>query len=163
MDKLEFDEKLKTIQELREAIKDLEATIKLYASKLPTSCSSLLASTEDRDSSFEAYIKNLDAFQFADQVTSLDQFPGVSSTPAAANPEEAAQKAEEMKKQAFAIQGSAKKIEAYGRNTISNTKKLLSLLAEYDLQANQIYELELDLVQELDSIYDIGNLSKSTK
>ena len=46
---------------------------------------------------------------------------------------------------------------------ITQLKKAISNLADLIIQESQINDMNMDLVKDLDSIYDIGYLKKSTK
>ena len=79
------------------------------------------------------------------------------------NYEELEKKADTMKAKALEINNNAKKIEVESRDVVVDIKRCLGLLTEYILQTNQIYDFELDLIKDMDSVYDIGMIAKATK
>lgn len=163
MNKLEFDEKYKLIKSLRVAAKDLRLEINGKAGSLPQTLKSLLSSLQNRDVAFDKYTEMLSEFEFSkDELTPLSQFPGVTISKSIENPQELAQKTETMKKQAFQVKNEAKKAEAYKQHAVQDLKRVLNALIEYSIQVDQIYELELELLQDMDSVYDVGDIKSAS-
>ena len=163
MNKLEFEEKYKLIKSLRVAAKDLRLEINGKAGSLPQTLKSLLSSLQNRDAAFDQYTKTLSDFEFSqDELTPLSQFPGVTIIKSIENPQELAQKTETMKRQAFQVKNEAKKAEAYKQHAVQDLKRLLNAIVEYSIQVDQIYELELELLQDMDSVYDVGDIKSAS-
>ena len=163
MTKLEYDEKYKLIKALRASSTDLRNELAQKIKTIPLSCGQFLDSIKSREQAFDAYTTLLSEFQFnEDELAPLNQFPGITVSKSIQNPEELQAKGEKMKKAAFEVKNEAKKTEAFKQHGIQDLKRTLNALVELAIQVDQIYELELELLQDLDSVYDIGDLKSAT-
>lgn len=163
MTKLEYDAKYKLIRDLRNSSVSLKNEINQKLKTLPAIGVSFLESAKGRDKAFDNYTNLLSEFQFAeDELAPLTQFPGIAVSKSVQNPQELERKTEMMKQAAFEVKNDAKKTEAYKQHIIQDLKRLINAVIEYSLQMDQIYELELELLQDLDSVYDIGELKSAS-
>lgn len=163
MDKKEFTQRLSLIDSIKKQTPVVKEELVTKANNLPTTINSLLDSIEARDVSFKSYLENIDRFNFIDNDTILsDIFPGLRTTLEMADPEELLKKTEEMKDGALIISTEGKRIDAFKNNALSEIKRCLSLLIEYLKQEEQIFDLEIDLLKDLDSPYDVGQLANMT-
>ena len=163
MDKKEFTQRLSLIDSIKKQIPTIKEELLTKVNNLPVIVKALLDSVEVRDMSFKTYLEDIDKFNFVDNDTILsDVFPGLRTTLEMSDPEELLKKTEEMKDGALAISTEGKKIDAFKNNSLSEIKRCLSLLIEYLKQEEQIFDLEIDLLKDLDSPYDVGQLSNMT-
>ena len=123
----------------------------------------LLETLKNRDENFIKYLNDLNDFSYSDKFTSpSDLFPGIRTVSDMANPEETKAKAEEMKLLSGEIDNSNKVSSLQIKQASSNLRQALDAFSEYVNRTNQIYDIELELLEKMDSIYDISNLKKST-
>ena len=164
MDKKEFTQRLSLIDSIRQQTPAIKEELTTKINSLPNTINALLSAIASRDASFKNYLEDIDRFNFVDNSTILsDVFPGLRTALDMDDPEELLKKTEEMKDGALTITTEGKKIEAFKSNSLSELKKSLSLLIEYLKQEEQIYDLEIDLLKDLDSPYDVGQLASSTR
>ena len=123
----------------------------------------MLPSLSSRDNLFRKYLKLLQEFQYSDKLTSpSDLFPGIRTAAEMADPQELATKAETMKNTAGQIDNLQKKSSSLNNSIVRGLKRCIAEICEYIQQENQIYDLAIDLLQDADSIYDIGQIAKNT-
>ena len=164
MDKLEFDEKIRLINELKLEAKKVRDEFVSKINHLGPSSRDLINAIISRDNAFAEYLKFLDDFSFSEETgVAIDVFPGLKPANMNIDYEELEKKADTMKAKALEINNNAKKIEVESRDVVVDIKRCLGLLTEYILQTNQIYDFELDLIKDMDSVYDIGMIAKATK
>lgn len=163
MDKSQFDIQNNYIENLR---KEAERFRNDYISKLKQLISSsniLLKNLKDRDSKFVEYINLVEEFSFSDTLTSpSDLFPGIRTASEMADPQELADKASKMKNLADEVTAISKLTDGESRGITNQIKQCLNSLTEYVILSNQIYDAQLSLLQDLDSVYDIGSIARNT-
>lgn len=163
MEKREFDQQMSLINSMRtEAFKYRDEFINQINS-LNKNAGDLLETLKNRDENFIKYLNDLNDFSYSDKFTSpSDLFPGIRTVSSMADPEETKAKAEEMKLLSGEIDNSNKVSSLQIKQASSNLRQALDAFSEYVNRTNQIYDIELELLEKMDSIYDISNLKKST-
>lgn len=163
MEKREFDQQMSLINSMRtEAFKYRDEFIN-QINGLNKNAGDLLETLKNRDENFIKYLNDLNDFSYSDKFTSpSDLFPGIRTVSDMANPEETKAKAEEMKLLSGEIDNSNKVSSLQIKQASSNLRQALDAFSEYVNRTNQIYDIELELLEKMDSIYDISNLKKST-
>ena len=68
-----------------------------------------------------------------------------------------------MKNLAMKVEEYNKQAELLGPHILQSMRKLFGLLSEVCIEENQIYDANVDILQDLDSIYDIGQIARATK
>ena len=68
-----------------------------------------------------------------------------------------------MKELAGNINSKTDQIDSLQDMTILSLKKAISNLSDLIIQETQINDMNMDIVKDLDSIYDIGYLKRATK
>lgn len=160
MEQLIYNKTLASIDELDTNASKYENEIKSMLSNSKESIEKLISNIEKRNESFKKYMELLGEFNYSDKLTSpTDLFPGIRTASQMANPEELRRKSEEMKNYAYEVESLSKSITALSNSTVTDIKKVFNELSEYILQQNQIYDMYIELVSDMDSIYDIGKLS----
>lgn len=159
MEKREFDNSLKIINDEIKIAKKLNDEI---TSKLESSMSDIkeyLTSMDSRDSSLINYINSLEEFNFSDVMSvPLDLFPGIRTAKDMSDPEELKKKADTMKNYAYEVESVVKKNDSLSNSVSLAMTSLFKMIKEYSIKENQIYELCVELLHKLNSIYDISNI-----
>lgn len=163
MNKKTFDDTINYIKSLEDTASRYEKDLKNQVSYIGPVCENLLKNLSRRKMSFSKYLTNLRDFNYSEELsTPSNLFPGVRTPLNNENIDEVRKKTEEMKSQAEEIDISTKNIDIQSRELLQHLKACISALSEYILQENQIYDVEVQLTQDLDSIYDIGRLKSAT-
>ena len=159
MEKREFDNSLKIINDEIKIAKKLNDEI---TSKLESSMSDIkeyLTSMDSRDSGLINYINSLEEFNFSDIMSvPLDLFPGIRTAKDMSDPEELKKKADTMKNYAYEVESVVKKNDSLSNSVSLAMTSLFKMIKEYSIKENQIYELCVELLHKLNSIYDISNI-----
>lgn len=160
MNKDEFEQSYKLIKELYSESDAKKPEIVESLKRLDNSMNNLLESIDKRNACFNEYISLLSEFDYANNITSaLDLFPGIRTASEMADPEELKAKSEKMKTAATQIDSLTKIIDSESSSVMLSLKRMFSLVSEYILGQNNVYDNSLDLLSKMDSIYDVGNLS----
>lgn len=164
MEQKEFEERMSSIQTLGAQAAPLREEIKRSKDSLINGITNLVSLIEARDKGFNDYLNMLKDFNYSDAITTpTDLFPGIRAISDMVDPEELNQKTQIMKDTAISIESKNKNIDALSTHVIQDLKKTLSNLVELTIEENQIYDLCLDLLKDMDSIYDIGQIARATK
>lgn len=156
----EFNNRLNTINMINSQIESLEKEASVKNKELNGGISDAISAMSNRNSNFIKYIDLLKEFSFSDNLTSpSDLFPGIRTTSDMANPEDLQNKTNMMKQYANSVDNLSKQIDVLLNTSIQNLKKELSLMIELSQLENQHYDMCLDILKDMDSIYDIGHLS----
>lgn len=162
MEKKEFDQRLSLIQALRVEANKYRDEYTSRLKSLVDNSNAGLQTLKDRDEKFIKYLQNVSDFSYSDKLTSpSDLFPGIRTTSQMADPEELRSKTEEMKEEAMDIDNANKVSLLQTKLVMSDLRQALTAFSEYMTRSNQIYDIELELLEDLDSIYDISDLKKS--
>lgn len=162
MEKKEFDQRLSLIQSLRVEANKFRDEYKSRLNSLVNNSNDSLKTLETRDTAFIKYLQDVSDFNYSDKFTSpSDLFPGIRTASQMVDPEELKIKTDNMKEEAAALDGANKVAGLQVKLTMSDLRQALTAFSEYMTRANQIYDMELELLEDLDSIYDISDLKKS--
>lgn len=162
MEEKEFNSRLSLIQNLVKASDDLELDINTIKARLDKSLANVLKNNKERDSKFLQYMQKQKELGFSDNLTSpSDLFPGIKTAIEMADPEKLSKDAEELKQLAYDIENISKIVNQENTEAINSLKRCLTQISEYIIQKNQVYDLCLELLQDSDSIYDIGDLASN--
>ena len=77
--------------------------------------------------------------------------------------EELNTKTQRMKELAGNINSKTDQIDSLQNMAVLSLKKAISNLSDLIIQETQINDMNMDIVKDLDSIYDIGYLKRATK
>lgn len=164
MEKREFDQRMSLINSMRAEASKYKTEFINQINGLNTNAKEVLETLENRDEDFIKYLNDLNDFSFSDKYTSpSDLFPGIRTVSDMADPEETRAKAEEMKNISGDIDNYNKIATLQSKQTSSNLRQALDAFSEYVTRTNQIYDIELELLEDMDSIYDISDLKKAVK
>lgn len=127
------------------------------------SVNALISLMIERDTEFKEYIGVLKDFAYDDKLTSpSDLFPGIRTVSETVDMEELNKKTQILKDNSISISNKSQEIESLIVSVISNLSKAIELLKQLDMEERQVYDLYLNLLKDLDSIYDIGKIARST-
>lgn len=162
MEKTEFEQRLSLVDYIRKQISGVSQEIKSQKSMIPTFVQSTVDLASKRDALFDKYLNSIKGFSF-EETSPIDLFPGIKPVLNNINVEELQSKSEEMSNCAREITSLNEEYKLARSSSISTIKKLLGNLVELLKQEDQIYELQMELLKDLDSPYDVGMIAKSTK
>lgn len=163
MDKNEFNKRISLIDSLRVEANKYKDEFISQLNNLNNNASDSLKTLGIRDEKFYKYLINVSEFNYSDKLTNpSDIFPGIRTLSQMIDPEELTTKANEMKDAVSDIDNANSISLLQTKQVVSNLRQALSAFSEYMNRTNQIYDLELELLDDLDSIYDVSDLKKST-
>ena len=163
MNDTEFNAQINTIKAIDGQSAIMRKELAAREKELSDNVSAFIAKVEKRDISFSQYMELLKEFSFSDKLTSpSDLFPGIRTVSEMADPDELKAKTEKMKALANDVSSNNKEIDVLVNTMISGIKKQLSTLIELSKIENQIYDLNMDLLNDMNSVYDIGQLAANT-
>lgn len=163
MEQKEFDEKLSAINFLLEEAKPLKQEIQQHLKTAPGLCESILKNLQDRDDLFVKYLEDVSQFDYTNEyMTPSDLFPGIRTAAQMRDPEELQRKTEEMKSDAIKITTLANNVNTGGFTAANSLKKCLAALSELMIQENQIYDQCMELLNGMNSIYEVGQIASAT-
>lgn len=165
MEEKDFNKNIESIEFLKSQVtasfSEVKASINENTVK---SVESLLNLYKLREKNFKEYLDLLREFNYSDNLlTTTDMFPGIRTISDTVDLEELNSKSQKMKGLAEDINNESEQINSLQDIVITQLKKAISNLADLIIQESQINDMNMDLVKDLDSIYDIGYLKKSTK
>lgn len=163
MEQKEFEEKLGAINFLLEEAKPLKEEIIQHIKTAPDLCKRILENLQTRDDLFIKYLKDVSQFDYTNEyMTPSDLFPGIRTAAQMRDPEELQKKTEEMKSDAVKITAIANNVNTGGFAAANSLKKCLAALSELMIQENQIYDQCMDLLNGMNSIYEVGQIASAT-
>ena len=165
MEEKDFNKNIESIEFLKSQVtasfSEVKASINENTVK---SVESLLNLYKLREKNFKEYLDLLREFNYSDNLlTATDMFPGIRTISDTVDLEELNSKSQKMKGLAEDINNESEQINSLQVIVITQLKKAISNLADLIIQESQINDMNMDLIKDLDSIYDIGYLKKSTK
>ncbi len=165
MEEKDFNKNIESIEFLKSQVtasfSEVKASINENTVK---SVESLLNLYKLREKNFKEYLDLLREFNYSDNLlTATDMFPGIRTISDTVDLEELNSKSQKMKGLAEDINNESEQINSLQDIVVTQLKKAISNLADLIIQESQINDMNMDLIKDLDSIYDIGYLKKSTK
>lgn len=165
MEEKEFNSQISTIEMIKTQVEPLKQQL---SSELNTTfvnnVSNLIKLLTERDKLFSNYLNSLKDFNFDSELTTPSElFKGIRTVSEEVDSEELNKKTDAMKSNALDIESKSKEIESLNTNILNCLKRSIKTLVELAIQENQIYDMSIDLLQDLDSIYDIGQIASATK
>lgn len=163
MDKIEFNQRMQLINNVRKEANFYREEASRLLSIVNTSVSNICKNLEERENQTDFYLKALEEFSYSDQLTApSDLFPGIRTASEMADPNKLKKKAEDMKTAAAAVNASTTLIDLQAKKAQKDLKDTLANYTECIIRYNQLYDLEMQLVNDMDSIYDVGNIARNT-
>ena len=165
MEEREFNNNLDNVEFIKKQVATTFTEVKASINEnLVTSINSLLTLYQSREKDFKEYLELLKEFNYSDNLLSpTDIFPGIRTISDTVNMEELNTKTQKMKELAGNINSKTDQIDSLQNMTILSLKKAISNLSDLIIKETQINDMNMDIVKDLDSIYDIGYLKRATK
>lgn len=165
MEEKDFNKSLESIEFIKSQVNTSFVEVKASINENTVkSVESLLNLYKLREKNFKDYLSLLKEFNYSDNLlTTTDMFPGIRTISDTVNLEELNSKSQEMKRLAEDINTESEQINSLQDLVVTQLKKAISNLTDLIIQESQINDMNMDLVKDLDSIYDIGYFKKATK
>lgn len=165
MEEKDFNKSLESIEFIKSQVNTSFVEVKAFINENTVkSVESLLNLYKLREKNFKDYLSLLKEFNYSDNLlTTTDMFPGIRTISDTVNLEELNSKSQEMKRLAEDINTESEQINSLQDLVVTQLKKAISNLTDLIIQESQINDMNMDLVKDLDSIYDIGYFKKATK
>lgn len=163
MEDFEFKKYYQMIEDQKSVANSYGSTLKNTLPSFVETVSSVIANIEARDKLLKEYIDDVHSFEEGGSLTKpSDIFLGVRTAAEMANPEELRQKADKMKVDAAEIERLQASIENNQRVVVNSLKGVFGALQEYLIQSDNIYSMSKDLLDKLNSIYDIAQIARNS-
>lgn len=114
------------------------------------------------EQSFTKYLQLLSKYQDGRTLTPLDAFPGIRTTDTLYNSDEMTKDTTKMKELAGVVNDAAVIIENTESHIMNDLKRALELAQDYLGTSAAIDEAFYDVLEKLDSVYDVGMLAKNS-
>lgn len=163
MDKKDYTQKINLINSLRSVSENQAKSIKSKIDSLPTDVKGTVDNFLKRSGEFVQYLDYIKDFSFGgEEGINSDLFPGIKTTLANIDPQELEQKSEAMKNYSRNITAYNKKADFLREQSYRTIKSLFKELVEFIESEEEIYETELDLLKDMDSPYDVGQIARNS-
>lgn len=163
MDKKEFDTRISLISSLQKEAESIMTEFNSEVKYISEYGASFSTNVNNKIKMFTDYLSYINEFSFSDNLTTpSDLFPGIRTVSEMANPDEVKQKADKMKEISINIENTNKLVDTQARTLNTSFKRCYELFTSYYNISSQIYDLQLKLLEDMDSIYDIGAIARNT-
>lgn len=163
MEDFEFKKYYQMIEDQKSVANSYGNTLKNNLPPFVDTITSIISNIETRDKLLKEYIDDVHSFEIGGGLTKpSDIFLGVRTAAEMADPEELKQKADKMKVDAAEIERLQASIESNQRVIVDSLKGLFGTLQEYLIQSDNIYSMSKDLLDKLNSIYDIAQIARNS-
>lgn len=163
MEDLEF-------KKYRQMIEDQKAVADTYKNSfnnnlepLNKAITTIVENISKRNDLLREYMDDVHSFESSNSLTKpSDIFLGIRTAAEMSDPEELRARTDKMKRDAAEIERLQASIESNQSMIIDSFRTVFAALREYLIQNNNIYDMSKDLLDKLDSIYDIAHIAKNT-
>lgn len=163
MEDFEFKKYYQMIEDQKSVASSYGNTLKNTLPPFVDTVTSIISNIETRDKLLKDYIDDVHSFETGGGLTKpSDIFLGVRTAAEMANPEELRQKADKMKVDAAEIERLQASIENNQHVVVDSLKGIFGALQEYLIQSDNIYSMSKDLLDKLNSIYDIAQIARNS-
>lgn len=163
MEDFEFKKYYQMIEDQKSVASSYGNTLKNTLPPFVDTITSIISNIETRDKLLKEYIDDVHSFETGGGLTKpSDIFLGVRTAAEMANPEELRQKADKMKVDAAEIERLQASIENNQHVVVDSLKGIFGALQEYLIQSDNIYSMSKDLLDKLNSIYDIAQIARNS-
>lgn len=115
----------------------------------------LYKSLDERNKELNDYVTNLKKVAFTQTVASNDVFPGIRTVNIQANISDMEKTTSDMKAEITKINSASNIISKQEADSLNALKDLSIHLKAYEDIVSEIYDSQMDLLDQLDSVYDI--------
>lgn len=163
MEDFEFKKYYQMIEDQKGVVNSYGDNLKNTLPPFAKTVASVISNIETRNNLLKEYIDDVHSFETGGGLTKpSDIFLGVRTAAEMADPEELKQKADKMKVDAAEIERLQASIESNQRVIVDSLKGLFGTLQEYLIQSDNIYSMSKDLLDKLNSIYDIAQIARNS-
>ena len=159
MEDLEFKKYRQMIEDQKVVADTYKNSFNNSLEPLNKAITTIVDNIDKRNNLLREYTDDVHSFESSNNLTKpSDIFLGVRTAAEMADPEEL----KNMKSDAAEIERLQSSIETNQAMIISSFKTVFAALREYLIQSNNIYDMSKDLLDKLDSIYDIAQIAKNS-
>ena len=164
MEEKEFHQRMESVGNLMRSTSNLKAGLRKDSGQyLVQNLSSILEMIDKRDKALARYMELLSEFSFSDEITSPSSiFPGIRTISEEYPAEELAKKTSEMQDCSSTIDILSRDISILTESTLNTLKSMIKNLSDLSIEESQIYDYCIESIRDMDSVYDIGYLKKTT-
>ena len=163
MEDLEFKKYYQMIEDQKTVADTYKTNFNTNLEPLNKSISNIINNIENRNKLLKEYIDDVHSFESSSNLTKpSDIFLGVRTAAEMADPEELRRTTDKMKADAAEIERLQSAIENSQDMIINSFRNIFSAFREYLIQSSTIYDMSKDLLDKLDSIYDIAQIAKNS-
>ena len=163
MEDLEFKKYRQMIEDQKVVADTYRNSFNSNLEPLNKAITTIVDNIDKRNNLLREYTDDVHSFESSNNLTKpSDIFLGVRTAAEMADPEELKNKTDKMKSDAAEIERLQSSIETNQAMIISSFKTVFAALREYLIQSNNIYDMSKDLLDKLDSIYDIAQIAKNS-
>ena len=158
-----FNATLALIQDKKRKISFYEKELKtLFEVELKEDFSSFTEVLDNYHNDYYRYLELLGKYEGAERITPLDVFPGIRTVKSMADVDGMNQDSIEMEKLAQGIKQAEASLEKREGDLIKNAKQISTLLSSLLSLHGEVQEAYRQIMEQLDSVYDIGFLSRNS-
>lgn len=163
MEDFEFKKQYQMIEDQKDVAKTYKNKFNNTLPVLNNLIQTVTGNIEKRNELLKRYTDAVHDFNYDSSLTKpSDIFVGVRTAADMADPEELRNKTEKMKSDAAEIERLENAIESNQDSLITSFKDVYAAIVEYLIQSNSIYEMSVDLLNKLDSIYDVAQIARNS-
>lgn len=163
MEDLEFKKYYQMIEDQKAVADTYKNNFNSNLEPLNKAIKTIVENISRRNNLLKEYMDDVHSFESGNSLTKpSDIFLGIRTAAEMSDPEELKTKTDKMKQDAAEIERLQASIESNQSMIIDSFKTVFSALREYLIQSSNIYDMSKDLLDKLDSIYDIAQIAKNS-
>lgn len=163
MEDLEFKKYYQMIEDQKAVADTYKNSFNSNLEPLNKAIVTIVENIGKRNALLKEYVDDVHSFESSNSLTKpSDIFLGIRTAAEMSDPEELRTKTDKMKQDAAEIERLQASIESNQSMIIDSFKTVFSALREYLIQSSNIYDMSKDLLDKLDSIYDIAHIAKNS-
>ena len=163
MEDLEFKKYYQMIEDQKVVADTYKNSFNNSLGPLNKAIKTIVENISRRNALLKEYIDDVHSFESSSNLTKpSDIFLGVRTVAEMADPGELRRTTDKMKADAAEIERLQSAIENSQDMVINSFRNIFSAFREYLIQSSTIYDMSKDLLDKLDSIYDIAQIAKNS-
>ena len=163
MEDLEFKKYRQMIEDQKVVADTYKNSFNNNLEPLNKAITTIVENISKRNDLLREYMDDVHSFESSNSLTKpSDIFLGIRTAAEMSDPEELRARTDKMKRDAAEIERLQASIESNQSMIIDSFRTVFAALREYLIQNNNIYDMSKDLLDKLDSIYDIAHIAKNT-
>ena len=158
-----FDATLQLIQDKKRKISFYEKELKaLFETELKEDFARFAEQLQAYHKNYHSYLELLSKYEKVEKITPLDIFPGIRTVKSMTNTAEMEEDSKTMEKLANDVKQLEATLERREGDLISNTKQVSQMISSLLSLHGEVQEAYRQIMEQLDSVYDIGFLSRNS-